>query len=317
MQQIIINTIKTFFLYSIRFILPYLPLKALYLIGNFSGYVLYGQKTQIIKDDLRMLFGNLSEPDLDIIIRHTMQNFRKDLLEIWTFPKLNQNKINKISYFEGKEYIDKALEKGKGAILCVTHFGSWKIVLPALGYNGYTVNQVAATPLTFKKESEMFSHNKIMEIELECESSLPAKFIYLNTGMSLRQIYKALADNEVIVVSLDGIIGGKRMPLPFLNSTLLLSTAGASLSLSTGAPSLPTFIVRQKDNRHKIIICKPFVIKEVDKQKYVYEWMINYTRLFEYFVRNYPDHYARYLYTIRKYPLPDLGYILNTNNINN
>jgi len=317
MQQIIINTIKTFFLYSIRFILPYLPLKALYLIGNFSGYVLYGQKTQIIKDDLRMLFGNLSEPDLDIIIRHAMQNFRKDLLEIWTFPKLNQNKINKISYFEGKEYIDKALEKGKGAILCVTHFGSWKIVLPALGYNGYTVNQVAATPLTFKKESEMFSHNKIMEIELECESSLPTKFIYLNTGMSLRQIYKAVANNEVIVVSLDGIVGGKRLPLPFFNGTLLLSTAGASLSLSTGAPSLPTFIVRQKDNRHKIIICKPFVINEVDKQKYIYEWMINYTGLFEHFVRNYPDHYARYLYTIRKYPLPDIGYILNTNNINN
>src|SRR3989304_1924369 len=159
MQQIIINTIKTFFLYSIRFILPYLPLKVLYLIGNFSGYVLYGQKTQIIKDDLRKLFGSLSESDLEIIIRHTMQNFRKDLLEIWTFPKLNQNKINKISYFEGKEYIDNALEKGKGAILCVTHFGSWKIVLPALGYNGYKGNQAAANPLTFEKNTEGCFHN--------------------------------------------------------------------------------------------------------------------------------------------------------------
>jgi len=316
MQQIIINTIKTFFLYSIRFILPYLPLKALYLIGNFSGYVLYGQKTQIIKDDLRMLFGNLSEPDLDIIIRHAMQNFRKDLFEIWTFPKLNQNKINKISYFVGFEHLQNALDKGKGAVLCITHFGSWKIILPALGYNGYKVHQIAANPLTFEKDTEVSSHNIIMKLELESESSLPVKFIYLDEGKSIRQIYRVLANNEVVVISLDGIIGGKRMAMPFLNSTLLLSTGGASLSLSTESPSLPVFIVRQKDNKHKIIIHEPVadLYNGFNKQAFIDTWMKNYTRLFERYVQDYPDHYARYLYTIRKYPLPEVGYVLKPNN---
>ena len=78
------------------------------------GNILVGQKAQIIKNDLGMLLGNLSKPDLDRILRHTMQNFRKDLLEIWAFPKLNQNRINRMSYFEGIERLDKALEKGKG-----------------------------------------------------------------------------------------------------------------------------------------------------------------------------------------------------------
>ena len=117
------------------------------------------------------------------------------------------------------------------------------------------------------------------------------------------------------MISLDGIVGGKRMPMPFLNGTLMLSTGGATLSLSTGAPALPIFIVRQRDNRHKIIIHKPFAINNgSDKEKYVNEWMVNYTRLFEYYVRNHPDHYARYLYTIKKYPLPEIGYILKINN---
>jgi lauroyl/myristoyl acyltransferase len=119
-----------------------------------------------------------------------------------------------------------------------------------------------------------------------------------------------------VVISLDGIIGGKRMAMPFLNGTLLLSTGGASLSLSTGAPSLPVFIVRQKNDTHKIIIHEPVLNQDndsFDKETFVDTWMKNYTRLFEYYVRNYPDHYARYLYTIRKYPLPELGYVLKLN----
>ena len=312
----VVNIIKTFFLYSVRLILPHVPLNSLYFIGNFLGNILVGQKAQIIKNDLGMLLGNLSKPDLDRILRHTMQNFRKDLLEIWAFPKLNQNRINRMSYFEGIERLDKALEKGKGAILCITHFGSWKIILPALGYNGYKVNQIAANPLTFEKDTEASSHNIIMKLELESESSLPAKFIYLDEGKSIRQIYRVLANNEIVVISLDGIIGGKRMAMPFLNGTLLLSTGGASLSLSTEAPSLPVFIVRQKNNKHKIIIHEPVVNLNngFDKEAFIDTWMKNYTRLFEHYVQDYPDHYARYLYTIRKYPLPELGYVLKLNN---
>ena len=312
----LISAIKTVFLYSVRFILPHLPLKIIYFIGNFLGSVMLGQKAQVIKDDLKALIGNMSEFELDTILRNTMQNFRKDLLEIWTFPKLNQNRINRMSYFEGMEHLDNALEKRKGAILCITHFGSWKIVLPALGYNGYTVNQVAANPLTFEKNTEVSFHNKIMKMELESESSLPAKFIYLNEGKSIRQIYRVLENNEVVVISLDGIVGGKRLTVPFLHGSISLLTGGPYLSLSTGAPLLPVFIVRQKDNRHKITIHGPFanINNGNDKEKYVNDWMANYVTLFEQYVRNYPEHYARYLYTIRKYPLPDLGYVLKIKN---
>lgn len=312
----VINIIKTFFLYSIRLILPHLPLKILYLIGNLLGNIMVGQKAQIIKNDLGVLLGNLSNPDLDRILRHTMQNFRKDLLEIWTFPKLNRHRINKMSCFEGIEHLNHALGNGKGAILCITHFGSWKIVLPALGYNGYKVNQIAANPLTFEKDTEASSHNTIMKLELESEASLPAKFIYLDEGKSIRQLYRVLANNETVVISLDGIIGGKRMAMPFLNGTLLLSTGGASLSLSTGAPALPVFIVRQKNNKHKIIIHEPVLNQHngLDKEAFIDTWMKNYARLFEHYVQDYPDHYARYLYTIRKYPLPELGHVLKLNN---
>ena len=51
--------------------------------------------------------------------------------------------------------------------------------------------------------------------------------------------------------------------------------------MSTEAPALPVFIVRQKNNKHKIVIHKPFVNinNGMDKESYILEWMDSYIRL--------------------------------------
>lgn len=312
-----INVVKILFLYSARLILPYLPLRTLYLLGDFAGKLFAGEKLHIMKEDIRILLGDVSDAKSHNIVEHAMRNFRKDLFEIWTFPKLTQKKINKMSYFSGIEHLDSAMRKGKGVILCITHFGSWKIVLPALGYNGYKVNQVAANPQVFVRNEEMCSHNKIMELELECEASLPAEFFYVDAKKSVRCIYRALKNNEIVVISLDGVIGGSRMAVPFLNGEILLSTGAAALSYSTGAPSLPIFIVREKNNRHKMIIHGPIEFdRGIGKEEYIRKWIWAFALIFEEYVSKYPDHYARFLYTIRKYPVSEVGMILKSGSEN-
>jgi KDO2-lipid IV(A) lauroyltransferase len=305
MKEKIINILKIIFLYSARYILQIVPLKVLHFTGDIIGSIMVGKKDRIMREDLTSLLGDMPARELDGIMRRTLQNFRKDLFEIWTFPKLNQKRINRMAYFEGKEHLDSALSKGKGVILCITHFGSWKIILPAMGYNSYKVNQVAANPLVFVNDKRTSSHNKIMQIERDCESSLPVNFIYINNHKSIRPIYRALENNEVVVISLDGMMGGKRMNMPFLNDQLQLSTTGVSLSLSTGAPALPVFTVRQNDERHKIVIHESFYVNNsTDKENYIAKWMEWYKKLFEQYVIKHPDHYVRFLYLMRKFPFP-------------
>jgi KDO2-lipid IV(A) lauroyltransferase len=281
------------------------------MLGDFCGRFMTGSKTEVMKKDLLMLIGNGAKTDIDRVIVKTMCNFRKDLLEIWTFPSLNRNKINRMAYFEGIEHLDAALGKGKGVFLCVTHFGSWKIVLPALGYNGYKVNQIAANPLVFVGDSEDYYHNLIMEQELKSEASLPCDFIYLGADKSIRPVFKALDKNEIVVVSLDGVVGQRRMTVPFLDGQIMLSTGTAYMSYSTGAPMLPCFIVRQEDNRHKIIIHPPFELPlTIDKEVFAADWTNYFGNVFSEYVRTHPDHYARFLYTVRKYPLDEAGTII-------
>lgn len=311
MKDNIIAVVKLCFMITIRHLLRFLPLKFIHLLGDLCGRIMIGSKIKVMKKDMLMLLGDGIEKDIDAVMVNTMRNFRKDLLEIWTFPSLNRSKINRLAYFEGIEHLDAALAKGKGVFLCVTHFGSWKIVLPALGYNGYKVNQIAANPLVFVGKDEDYCHNLIMEQELKSEASLPADFIYLSADKSIRPIFKALDKNEIVVVSLDGVVGQRRLTVPFLNGQIMLSTGTAYMSHSSGAPMLPCFMVRQNDNRHKIIIHPPFETQEIaDKDAYANAWTNSFGKLFSEYVKKYPDHYARFLYTVRKYPLDEAGAII-------
>lgn len=307
-----IDLAKLCFLYSARWMLGYCPLPVVYFLGNMLGKIMLGQKAYVMKADLNRLLGGIfSESELHQIIQHAMQNFRKDLFEIWTFPRLTRNKINKMVSVKGISHLEQALQKGKGAILCVTHFGSWKIVLAALGYNGYRIHQIAANPLSFVGESTKPYHRKIMQLELASEKALPANFLYLDERKSLRPVYRALSRNEIVVIALDSIIDGKRKACPFFKGQLLLSTGACALSHRTGASLLPIFTVRQPDNRHTLIIHEP---KNLDAaipfEMGMAQWIVQFVTLFESYVTRHPEHYARFLYTIKEYPLADGGPIL-------
>jgi KDO2-lipid IV(A) lauroyltransferase len=233
---------------------------------------------------------------LEKIAIESICNYRKDLFEIWSFPRLNKNKIEKLAYIEGIEHLDKALEKGKGAIIGVSHFGSWKIIIPALAYKGYKVNQVGLDPRYFIDDEEQpMHHNKIMEMEYKSEQCLPANFIYI--GKFLRPVYRALGKNEVVINSFDGFMGSKKTEVPFLNSKLSLSLGPIMIAFKSGAPLIPSFTVRQKDNRHKIIICEQIPLQNYQNvQQAIENGIKSYVKLLEHYVEEYPSHYGRILY---------------------
>ncbi len=311
MHESFINIVKLFFLNTVRILLPFLPLRFIYSLGDLAGRFFIGDKNGVMKKELKELMGSEKEENLDDVIVKTMQNFRKDLFEIWAFPALTRNRANQMAGFEGLHHLRSALAKRKGVILSVAHFGSWKMVLPALGYNGYRVNQVAVVPHYFIQDQEKVNHNVIMGLEHECETSLPVNFFYIEPNKSVRPIYRALQQNEIVVIALDGIIGKKRIPMPFLNKSIHLSAGSPELAYNTGALILPVFIVRQKNGRHRIIIHREVPFEKYDsKQGFVLAYMNYFRSLMAYYVLRHPDHYVRYLYTARKYPVPGVGPII-------
>ena len=291
------NTTKIVFLHSVRYLLPYLPYSFLGRLSEAIGLLSKrGHQAKIIEKELGYLLGDkISESDIKDITLECISNYKKDLFEIWSFPRLNKNRIERLAYFKGIEHLDKALEKGKGVLIGVSHYGSWKMIIPALAYKGYKVHQVGLDPRYFIDDKRPAHHNVIMQMEYKSEQSLPANFIYI--GKFLRPVYRALGENEVVINSLDGFMGSKKTEVPFLNSKLSLSVGPIMIAFKSGAPLIPAFAVRQKDNRHRITIHEEIPLHGYENDQQAIENGIeSYGKLLEYYVREYPSHYGRILY---------------------
>lgn len=289
---------RTLFLYTIGQVVPYMPPQILTLLGDAIGKASgRTEKALIMKEELRKLFGRTekTEEELEAIVIQEIGNNMKNLFEIWSFPRLTKKKIKHFAYMEGKEHLDNALEKGKGTLVAVSHFGSWKMIIAALAYEGYTVNQIGLDPRYFIDKTRPYHHNYIMKMEYECDQSLPAKFIYI--GKNLREVFRALARNEVVMNSFDGFIGTRRKTVPFLNGTNRLALGPVILAHRTGAALLPAFAVRQKDNRHKIIIHEEIPIAtDINEAEAISQALETYRLIFEKYVADNPSHYCRTLY---------------------
>ena len=291
------NVAKVSFLCSVRHLIPYLPCGVTTLLAKATTMVCRrSEQVGVIKVQLKKLFGDAkSQAELEQIAIESICNNRKDLFEIWSFPRLSEKRITKFAYIEGREHLDNALKKGKGALIAVSHFGSWKMVIAALGYAKYKVNQIGIDPRGFIDENRPNHHNVIMQIEHRCDQSLPVNFIYI--GKFLREAYRALARNEVVINSMDGFLGAKCVEVPFLKGVSRLSLGPLVMAARSSAAFLPTFAVRQADNRYKITIHEEIKVdKDIPEEEAVKKALDDYTNIFEDYVSRYPSHYCRTLY---------------------
>jgi len=297
---------KLIFLNSIRYLIPYLPLRLKHLLAEWIAVITSkGIKAAKIKTALEELFGKelFPQEQMKKIVRETLSNVRKDMFEMWSFPVLKNEDIEDLCYIDGMDHLYCILKKGKGVIIALCHFGSYKMILPCLGSKGYKITQVAVNPLDFTDDNASVIKNKIMEIEYTCEKSLRANFIYM--GSSARQIFRVLQNNEILVISVDGIADPKRITLPFFDRKIRLSPAVVRIASKLDSPVLPVFTVREKDNRHRIIILEEMTIdKDAENKEELF--LKNFAYLMESYITKYPGHYAWFVYKNKTEP-PAIG----------
>jgi KDO2-lipid IV(A) lauroyltransferase len=281
------------------------PLGVVYFFAGLTGNISYrlakGRRT-VMEEELDQLFPNPGKvKDKSRIVKKAFDNWIKVKTEVLLFPTLNREKTRKMISIIHRERLDEALERGRGVILVTFHFGSNRMVLPALGFLGYKVNQVGISPTQWGEMLEVAEnsvHYKTMEFEGVCERSLPAKFIYVDNFM--RKPFECLKNNEILVIAADGGEGSRRIPVPFLRRTAMISAGPVLLAHKTGAALLPIFTVRQRDDRQTLLIEEPVELESTgQKDTDAINNMRKLTRLAERYIERHPCHYLGYLWLIR------------------
>lgn len=298
-----------FFWYPLRWIVLFLPLRIVYLIGGLGGWLLYkvsGHNRKIMTEELKRVFKKeerVNPKKLDEIIRRTYKLGVMNRLEVLLYGNLTREKAQRFLSIKSTENLDKALACNKGVILLIAHFGANKHVMPALGYNGYKINQVAGKPTDWKDHLGKLGKDvspmlaKALEKEFEVEQHLPANLIYIFE--SIRPIFRKLKDNEVVCFAVDGGGGDNRVKVTFLGQEIQIPSGPFNIAKKTGAPLVPAFIVRQKDEKHNLFIEKAIELKSQKDNDDVAKAIQEFMDILSEYVRRYPCHYLNKLRTMR------------------
>lgn len=310
----ILKDMATFFFWYIGgIVVPVLPLKVTYFLADIIGsikYLVLKSKRELIIDEMSKTFGGKKNMiELKQIVKKGFKIMSKDRIEILLYPVLTKEMVERMVDIEGLDRLEQVSLSGRGVILLISHFGANKMIMPALGFKGHRINQIAGSPIAWGKATGQTSlmSRKALEFELEAEKNFPANFIYITN--SIRPVIRCLKDNQIVCLAVDGAGGTKRVKTNFLNRVALLSPNFINLSKTTNSIVLPAFVIRQQNNKHKIVIEEPLNI-EVDEGgngELEYNTQKVSDILSRYFEK-YPCHYAKKLLNTRlqvgKDPVP-------------
>jgi len=247
-------------------------------------YALLGKKRNIALESLSIAFGQeKSKAEIEEIARDCFVYMGKGGIEILYFldkPDLLRARVE----IEGKEKLDAALAKGKGIILLSAHFGNFPLMLARLSQEGYKVSAIMRY-MRNERIEKLFASSR-RKFGVKTIYSQPRKVCVEDTIRSLR-------GNELIFVLLDQNFGTAGVFVDFFGRKAATATGPLILARRTGAQIMPCFIVRNKDDTHKIIVDEPFQIKEEqDYNKTIVSNIQRLTDIIELYIRKYPAQWG-------------------------
>ncbi len=170
------------------------------------------------------------------------RNFSRAVADLLRLSYMSRDELMALCRARGIENLDRALKKGKGAILFAPHLGPWELAGACMSCLGYRMHTVA----------------------LEHPSSRVTRFFSgMRSAWGVRDyssrscgtgLMRALGKGETIVLLVDRSFSRRGMHLRFFDTDVLLPDGHVTLSLRSGAPLLPCCSWYTPEGRIEIVV---------------------------------------------------------------
>lgn len=258
-----------------------LMLRMAVVVGNFYWL--------IMKHDREMVRRNLSQVLEDPsrvgkTVRRTFVRYAKYLVEYTRMDLLREVHLQKlVRGFEGREYIDGAISRGKGGLILTAHLGNWEMGGIFLSLMGYSLTVITAPDV------EVRLHD--YRVRLRQEQKI--KVVTLDdTLASSLAVLKALQANELVALLGDRDLFGKGIPVKFFGQRLYFPLGPALLGYLSGADLIPTFVLMESDDRYRCLAESPILLQNTGNRDE--DLAVNTQRIatvMEKFIRLHPDQW--------------------------
>ena len=248
-----------------------------------AGYHLDWEHRKVALQNLYLAFGQeKSASEIQGVARRAFQNLGMMAMEFFRIPRLSMEDFKKKVSVEGLDEALRLLEKKKGGLLLIGHFGNWEL----MGFMSKVIGNpimVIAKPMKKNRWVDQFITEIRNAAGLEVISNVKAS----------RKVIRALSQNRVVGILIDQ--RAKRSEgvwADFFGRKAPTTPGLAVLALRTGAPVLPVFMVRNGFQNHRLLIKKPLeLIRTGNFKKDVEANTQLFNQTLESMIRQYPDQW--------------------------
>lgn len=246
-------------------------------------YLLDLEHRKVAIQNLHIAFGQeKSEEEMRSIAKKNFQNLGMMAVEFFRIPGMDLETYQKKVETEGVDEALKVLEKNRGALLLLGHFGNWELM--ALMSKVIQKNiLVIAKPIKNNPWLERWFIESREGIGLEV---IPPK------NATLKVIH-ALSQNKVVGILFDQ--RGRRSKgiwVDFFGRKVPTTPGLAVMALKSGAPVLPVFMIRNGFQKHRLIVKKPLdLIHTGNFNKDIEANTQLFNDTLESIIREYPDQW--------------------------
>ncbi|MFH1797810.1 MAG: hypothetical protein ABH844_00460 [Candidatus Omnitrophota bacterium] len=267
------------------FIAKILPLKVCYSLAAVISrmyFMFAGRDKEELRENLKIVFGTeVEKKQLDRYVFEVFFNFAKYLADFFKTFEIKEKYVNDNIKVQGSENLDKALEKGKGAIVVTIHLGNWELAGRVIGMLKYQVSAIALEHED-KRVNELF-------VKQRAESGVKSIFV---GKAEIKECFKALKRNEVLGILGDKDYTSNGIYVDFFKKKARLPKGPAVFSLKTGAPIVFCVMVRGRSDEYQMYFKEPVFPEATDDYNKDLEIIMKkYIILFEESIQKYPGQW--------------------------
>jgi KDO2-lipid IV(A) lauroyltransferase len=225
----------------------------------------------------------LDPPEIGAMVRRSLKNFFRDFVELGFAFESSTEQIRAEIPIRGREHLEAALAKGKGAIALSAHLGNFLLVGTRLAAEGFSTYVLINPP----------RNNRLARLRADYRMKIGQRTIHARPRReAFRELVQVLRRNEVAVVIADEYRSASGIDVPFFGRPVLARRGPATLALRTGAALVPIYLIRERSGKLTLMI-EPEIelFRSGMIQADVKENTLRITQRLERTVRSYPDQW--------------------------
>jgi len=216
----------------------------------------------------------LPKRDAAQIATRAISNISASIFELICVPFFTPKHFKRITRWQGKENLDKALDQNKGAIILTMHVGNYELVHAAIAKSGYPMNIVLRA-----------TDDPLFKIVNASRSSSGAKLINILEADMYQESLKVLEQNQLIYLLADtGALESRHEYHDFLGHQVPMATGWLTLAQRAKCPVIPT-LARRENGVNVITMFPPIRVTKENRSAIIEKS----SKLFEDFIIEYPE----------------------------